>query len=264
MSEEKLDSLIGILKEMESVLIACSGGLDSTFLLKAAALSGVKALAVTSRSETTPPRDLEDALAMAREIGVEHRVIETSEMGNENFVSNPPDRCFYCKDILFGRLRELADKEGLGYVVDGTTVDDLGDYRPGRRAADKYGVRSPLLEAGFTKDEIREASRELGLPLWDKPASPCLSSRIPYGKTITSEALKRVARAEESLSTLGFREMRVRDHGGIARVEVPQAELRKAVEMRERIVDSLRELGYTFVCLDLEGLKSGSLNRLIL
>jgi uncharacterized protein len=261
MPEEKLRDLIDVLRGMDSILLAYSGGLDSTFLLKAATLSGVRAVAVTARSETTPPHDLRDASSMARELGVEHVVMETGEMEEENFLMNPPDRCYYCKDILFRRLKALAGEMGLSHVIDGSNLDDTSDYRPGRKAAEEQGVRSPLIEAGFGKAEIRESSRALGLPLWEKPASPCLSSRIPYGTRITKEALRRVREAEEFLRALGFRELRVRHYGGMARLEVPEGEIDKAVRMRGQVVQHLKGLGYDFVCLDLEGLRSGSLNR---
>jgi uncharacterized protein len=263
MHGSKLDNLIRILQGLESALLAYSGGLDSTFLLKTIKLSGIRALAVTGVSETTPPRDLEDAKRMAGGLGVEHRIVNTGEMEREEFVKNPPDRCFHCKDVLLGKLLSIAEEEGLAFVVDGSTVDDTADHRPGLDAAKKHGVRSPLMEAEFTKEEIRRSSRELGLPLWDKPASPCLSSRFPYGVEITREALKRVRLAEDFLHSQGFAELRVRDHGGVARIEVPTGELEKVLEIRDRLVEHFRSLGYHFVSLDLEGLKSGSLNRVL-
>jgi uncharacterized protein len=262
-SDPRLDKLIDILKGMGSALLAYSGGLDSTFLLKALKLSGIRALAVTSNSDTTPPHDLRDASVMADEIGIEHRVIRTSEMHDESFVKNSPDRCFYCKDKLFGLLGSIAKEEDYAFVLDGGTVDDLDDHRPGAVAARKHGIRSPLVEAGFTKEEIRDVSRRLGLRTWDKPSSPCLSSRLPYGTRITGEALKRISGAEEFLRSLGFRELRVRDHGALARVEVPEKDIEKLFSLREQVAGGLRKCGYKFVSLDLEGLRSGSMNRVL-
>jgi uncharacterized protein len=259
----KLDNLIRILRGLESALLAYSGGLDSTFLLKAVKLSGIRVLAVTGVSETTPHRDLEDAKRMARELGVGHRIVNTGEMEREEFVKNPPERCFHCKDVLFETLRTIAEEEGLASVMDGSNLDDTADHRPGLEAARRHGVRSPLVEAEFTKEEIRRTSRELGLPLWGKPASPCLSSRFPYGVEITAGALKRVSRAEDFLRSEGFAELRVRDHGGVARIEVPAAELERVLTIRDRLVAHFRALGYDFVSLDLEGLRSGSLNRVL-
>ncbi len=219
--EDKLEKLIDILKGMEGAVLAYSGGVDSTLLLKMLRLSGIKAIAVTSKSPTTPEHDLADAKRMGGEIGIEHRIIETSEMEDEDFIKNSPDRCFHCKDELFKKLRAIADAEGFSVVVDGANLDDTDDFRPGMRAAEAHGVRSPLIEAGLRKDEIREASRKLGLDTWGKPSSACLSSRIPYGTPITTDALERVAEGERVLREMGFEALRVRDHGAIARIEVP-------------------------------------------
>lgn len=261
--DEKLRRLVEILRGMGSALLAYSGGLDSTFLLKAMKLSGIRAIAVTGVSETTPPRDLEDARRMAAEIGVEHRLVRTRETEDGNFMKNPPDRCYYCKEILFSLLGSMAREEGLAFVLDGSNLDDLSDYRPGMRAAREHGVRSPLVEAGYSKSEIRVASKSLCLDTWDKPSSPCLSSRFPCGDEITPEALARVAGAEEFLRSLGFEELRVREHRGLARIEVPAREQQRLFEMRVRVVDGLKALGYAFVSLDLEGFRSGGMNRLI-
>lgn len=263
MQAERLRGLIEILRKMGSAVLACSGGVDSVFLMKALKLSGIRALAVTARSETVPEGDLRDASRMASEIGVEHRFIETRELEREGFAENPPDRCFHCKDELFGRLAEIARDESFDSVIDGSNLDDARDFRPGRRAALKHGVRSPLAEAGFTKLDIRHASRALGLSTWDKPSSPCLSSRFPYGLRITRDGLRRVAEAEGFLRGMGFAELRVRDHGDTARVEVPEAAMEGVLQRRRDLVQRLRALGYKFVCLDLEGLESGKMNRLL-
>lgn len=262
-AENKLEKLIEMLGAMDGALLAYSGGLDSTFLLKALKLAGIRTLAVTSISLSTPSHDLEDARRMAREIGVEHRTVETAELENENFVENSPERCFHCKDELFSKLRVLAGEEGFSFVLDGTNLDDAHDHRPGMRAARMHSVRSPLLEAGFRKDDIREASRALGLDTWSKPSSACLSSRIPYGTPITVESLRRVQEAENTLRAMGFAALRVREHGPVARIEVPEADMPEVLRCRDSIAVSLKELGFKFVSLDLEGLRSGSMNRLI-
>jgi uncharacterized protein len=260
--EEKLQRLTDILKGMDGAVLAYSGGVDSTFLLKALKLSGIRKLAVTSKSPTVPPQDLEDAVRMAREIGAKHRVIETSEMEDENFTANSVDRCFHCKDELFAKLRAIADEEGFAFILDGTTLDDASDHRPGMRAAELHGVRSPLLEAGFRKEDIREVSKALGLDTWEKPSSACLSSRIPYGTPITIESLKRIEESERVLRALGFKALRVRAHGPVARIEVPEAQMPEVLKVKGVIAERLRECGFKFVALDLEGLRSGSMNRL--
>ncbi|MGB9716272.1 MAG: ATP-dependent sacrificial sulfur transferase LarE [Thermodesulfovibrionales bacterium] len=259
----KFAKLIEILKGMHSAILAYSGGVDSTFLLKALEISGIRALAVTSASDKTPFNDLLIAKKMAAETGIEHRTIETEELLIEEFVKNSPDRCFFCKDELFKRLTEIAVTEGYNFLLDGSNLDDTLDYRPGRDAAKKYNVRSPLIEAGFTKREIREKSRQLGLPTWDKPSSPCLSSRFPYGQRITREALKRIEKAEDFLKRIGFKEVRVRDHDSVARIEVGDEEINLVLnpEIRKIISDRLRSLGYKFISLDLDGYKMGSMNR---
>lgn len=261
----KLDSLLQILKQMESAVIAFSGGLDSTFLLKAVALSGIRAKAVIGYSPTMPEHDFQDAREMAFCFGVPHLIIKTEELEKDEFRKNPPDRCFHCKDELFGKLKRIAESEGYQHVADGSTVDDLNDWRPGRRAALHHGVRSPLIEAGMTKEEVRELSRMLNLPTWNKPSSPCLSSRFPYGETITDAALRQVQEAEKLMRSLGFTEFRVRHHGETARIEVTEEEMPKMLdpEIRRAVTEELRSLGYAFVALDLEGFKSGKLNRTI-
>lgn len=258
-AEKTLARLTGIIRGLGSAVVAFSGGVDSSLLLKGVSLSGIRALAVTASSASMPPDDMKDALRMAELIGVEHRVIRTEELKNELYAANPPERCFYCKEELFSRLKGIAQTGGFDFVIDGATADDLRDYRPGAGAARLFGVRSPLMEAGLGKKQVRELSRWLGLPTWDKPASPCLSSRIPHGMPITKDALRRVALSEEALRGLGFRELRVRHHNELARVEIPLAELDRALAMRQRIVDALRR-HFRFVCLDLEGFRSGSLN----
>ena len=263
--KEKLTHLIEILKKMQSAVLAYSGGVDSTFLLKALQISGIKTLAVTAVSETTPSGDIFMAKKMTSEFGMEHRIIKTEELSIEKFVMNTPDRCFFCKDELFKKLSDIASSEGYKFVLDGSNIDDVSDYRPGRKAATKYKVRSPLIEAGITKKEVRGLSKQHSLPTWDKPSSPCLSSRVPYGQRITKEALRRVEKAEDFIRSLGFHEIRVRDHNGSARIEVGEDEIGLLLmpEKRKIISKTLKSLGYTFISVDLDGYKTGSMNRMI-
>ncbi len=261
-SDPYLDRLTGSLKALESAVVAFSGGVDSTFLLKAVKLSGIRALAVTSASPSHPKWDVQAAVEMASVTGVPHRLIRTRELENPGYYENPPDRCYYCKSELFSALADIARREGYMCVIDGSTADDLEDFRPGMKAAHELGVRSPLLEAGLGKEQIRRLSRELGLCTWDRPSSPCLASRVPYGTPVTEAGLQRIALCEEALRELGLREFRVRDHGDVARLEVSQADFALALSAKEKIVAALKG-HFRFVCLDLEGFRSGSLNRMI-
>lgn len=261
--DAKYQKLKKILADTGGVLVAYSGGVDSTLLLKAALEAlGDRVLAVTAASQLYPQPEVDAALRQAERLGARHRLIHTDELGVEHFADNPPDRCFYCKQELFSKLLEIAAEEGLAAVADGSNVDDTGDFRPGLRAAAQLGVRSPLRDAGFTKEEVREASRELGLPTWDKPAMACLASRFPYGHRITLENLERVGAAERILRELGLRQVRVRDYGQTARIEVGLEELEHIVrgEIRTRIVEELHKVGYVYVTADLEGYRSGSMN----
>jgi len=263
MTGNKLDTLIHTLKDLESAVLAFSGGADSTFLLKAMQLSGIRALAVTAHSETMPADDLLNAKKIAGEIGIEHRIIQTGELAREEFVSNTPERCFFCKDERFGKLRDISAAEGYTSVIDGSNHDDLSDYRPGREAAKKHLVGSPLAEAGFSKEEIRDFSRQLGLSTCDRPSSPCLATRIPYGQRITKESLLRIERAEKFLMSLGLGTVRVRDHDAAARIEIGENEIAFFLvpEKRALISQTLKSYGYIFVSLDLDGFQSGSMNR---
>jgi len=260
---KKLDRLSQILKDMESAVLAYSGGVDSTFLLKTAQLCGIKSLAVTAVSDIFPRKDILAAQEMAKQLGREHRCIETDELALNQFAENTPERCFLCKDALFRTLKDIANAEGYRFVMDGSNSDDASDYRPGKQAAHKHRVRSPLVEAEFSKRDIRECSRRIGLSTWDKPSSPCLATRFPYGQKITRKALRRVAKAEDFLGSLGLRQLRVRDHDGTARIEVGEEEmdLLLTTEKRKVISETLKSLGYIFVSLDLEGYRTGSLNR---
>jgi uncharacterized protein len=261
MTKEKMGRLKNALKDRESLVVAFSGGVDSSVLLAAAALTGVRVLAVTAVSETY----LEEELAVARQIAsmlqVEHLTLETEELGIPGFAENPPERCYHCKAELFGKLSALADRLGYRFVADGSNADDTGDWRPGMKAAAELGVISPLRDAGLTKHEVRLLARELGLPNWDKPAMACLSSRFPYSQPITKQKIAQVAEAERFLRQLGFGQLRVRHHGDTARIELPGDRLAEAVTQAPTIVERLRKLGFTYVSLDLAGYRSGSLNE---
>ena len=262
----KLDDLRSILADMGSVLVAYSGGVDSAFLLKVAVDTlGDRTLAVTARSDSYPPRELEEATALAASIGARHLVVDTHEMESESYISNPSNRCYFCKTELWETLVPIAAERGIAALVDGFNADDVGDYRPGAVAAREHGVRSPLLEAGLTKREIRALSREMDLPTWDKPAMACLSSRVPYGERISREKLDQIDRAEQLLRELGYRQVRVRHHGDVARIELPAEDMSRffAEGLAEPVARRVKELGFQYVALDLQGYRSGSMNEVL-
>lgn len=263
---EKLEKLQAVFAQMERALIAYSGGIDSTLVAKIAGdILADRALAVTAVSPSLLPEDLEDARIQAAVIGIAHEEVATQEMANSNYTSNPVNRCYFCKSELHDTLKPLALKRGYPYVVDGINADDLQDYRPGIQAAKERGARSPLAEVGITKMEVRQLAKELGLPWWDKPAQPCLSSRFPYGEEITVAKLQRVGRAERYLRQLGLKNLRVRSHGDTARIELPAEEIKEFVLNADlpALVAVFQEFGFVYATLDLEGFRSGKLNQVL-
>lgn len=269
---ETLDAMMARLSEiigaLGSVAVAFSGGADSSLLLAMSArvLGADRVLAVTADSATLPRRELQEARALAADLGVRLRVVASHELDDQHFVANTPQRCYYCKGELFRRMRAVASEEGLSTLVYGATADDLGDFRPGMRAAREAGAVAPMLLAGLTKADVRALSRHLGLRTWNKPAMACLSSRLPYGTPITREALTRIERAEDFLRhACGFRQVRVRDHLPVARIELEGEDLFRALRepLRARVVSGLKELGYTYVAVDVEGFRSGSMNAVL-
>jgi uncharacterized protein len=264
MLEQKLESLKKILRSLDSVLIAYSGGVDSTFLAKVAQdVLGDNTLAVTISSEIHPEWEPKEAATIAKEIGIKHEIIKTDALDIPGIAENPPDRCYYCKKAILGKLKDIAEKRGFKHVAEGTNFDDIGDHRPGMRAVMEEGVISPLKEAKLAKADIRKLSKALGLPTWDKPSLACLASRFPYGTRITPEKLKSVEQAEIFLMDMGIRQLRVRHHGEIARIEVPQEDTDIILQNREEIVKRLKELGYKYVTMDLQGYRTGSMNEVL-
>ncbi len=262
--EDKLERLRALLGELGSVVVAYSGGLDSAFVLAvASAVLGEKALGFTAVSPSLPERERQDAERIARVLGARHECVASDEIHNASYASNPVDRCFHCKSELYTLTERRRAELGFAHVVNGTNIDDLGDYRPGLRAAEQAGVRSPLVEAGLHKHEVRALARGLGLAFWDKPAAACLSSRIPYGTAVTPDRLRQIEQLEDALHALGLRQLRVRYHGELARIEVGKDELERAFAAREAIMAAGKAAGFTFVTLDLAGYRSGSLNELL-
>jgi len=262
--EEKQSHLEEILRDMGSCVVAFSGGVDSSYLAVVAHRTlGERALAVTAESPSYPAHQMEQAVGVVERFGLRHQFIRSDELEDPNYAQNPINRCYFCKHELYGKLKSLAAGKGFSYVVDGTNLDDTSDYRPGRQAGEKLSIRSPLIEAGLRKSDIRTLSKIHGLPTWDQPASACLSSRIPYGSAVTEEKLQMIDRAEAVLRSLGFRQGRVRHHGEIARIEIAREELGKSLNLEtfDHLATELKAIGFRFVTLDLEGYRTGRLNE---
>ncbi|MFS8901796.1 ATP-dependent sacrificial sulfur transferase LarE [Synechococcus sp. H60.2] len=262
--QRKFHQLVQIFAEMGRVLVAYSGGVDSSLVAKLAwDQVGEQALAVTAASPALLPEDLEEAIRQAQYIGIRHQIVETQELQDPRYAANPANRCYFCKSHLHDTLRQVAKTQGYDHVADGLNADDLADYRPGAQAARERGVRSPLAEVGMSKLEVRQLSRHLGLPWWNKPAQPCLSSRFPYGEAITAEKLRRVGAAERYLRSLGWEQVRVRSEKDTARIELPPHQIVEFVQKTDlaALVKALQSFGYLYVSLDLEGYRSGKLNR---
>ena len=264
MISEKLTGLQNILRSLQRVAVAYSGGTDSSLLLKVAHdVLGEGAIGITAVSASLAAEELSEAEAIARQIGARHVLVDSHETSDPRYLENTPQRCYFCKTEVYGELRRYADQLGYPVVVDGTNADDVNDHRPGRQAAREWGVRSPLLEAGLTKEDIRQLAHMLGLPNWDKPAAACLSSRIPYGTMIDLEMLAQVEQAEQSLHRLGFGQLRVRHHERVARIEVEVQDFPQVLAHREEIVQAVQAAGYLYATLDLAGFRSGSLNEVL-
>ncbi|MEE9258734.1 MAG: ATP-dependent sacrificial sulfur transferase LarE [Nitrospinaceae bacterium] len=261
---EKSEKLKSMIRELGSALVAFSGGVDSALVLAVAREAlGDKALAVTARSESLPQRELNAAGELARELGAEHLVIETEETLSPDYLKNPVNRCYHCKSELYSKLSKLAEEKNLSYVLNGVNRDDLGDHRPGIDAAHEAGVLSPLAETGFTKQDVRDLARQMGLPNWEKPAMACLSSRVPYGEPITAEKLSMIERAEDLLLSLGFTQLRVRHHGEVARIELPREDIPKFFtgSIPDTVETRFKKIGFRFVTVDIEGFRSGRMNE---